>query len=216
VVVAAQGTLVDGSGIHVVLGNMLGGARAFDGQIDEVAIWSRALDGSEISGLYARGAARVTAQVETCTQADCSDGVFGDAAGSAGGEIDPGDIAGNGLPSTSLSGYPTAQYARYRLLYSSSAPSAALPAVSSVSLGYATGESGGEGQGSSPADNPLVGSDACIDVSSSLIPDYVGGIPQDPRYGSGEITGYAVRTENERIQVRSCTPELDLVISASK
>jgi len=49
------------------------GALYFKGEIDEVAIWSRALHADEIKQLYRRGANRIKYQVRTCTAADCSD-----------------------------------------------------------------------------------------------------------------------------------------------
>ena len=41
--------------------------------IDEVAIWTRALDAKEALQVYRRGANRVRMQVRTCTASDCSD-----------------------------------------------------------------------------------------------------------------------------------------------
>jgi len=49
------------------------GALYFKGEIDEVAIWSRALHADEVKQLYRRGANRIKYQVRTCTAADCSD-----------------------------------------------------------------------------------------------------------------------------------------------
>jgi hypothetical protein len=45
----------------------------FPGLIDEVAIWSRALNADEVKQLYRRGANRIKHQVRTCITADCSD-----------------------------------------------------------------------------------------------------------------------------------------------
>jgi surface protein len=49
------------------------GSQKFSGQIDEVAIWSRALHADEARQLYRRGANRIKHQVRTCTTSDCSD-----------------------------------------------------------------------------------------------------------------------------------------------
>jgi hypothetical protein len=64
----------------LVLGSTDGSANisAFNGAIDEVGMWSRALDGNEIQQLYRRGANRVKFQVRNCTTAnagltDCTD-----------------------------------------------------------------------------------------------------------------------------------------------
>ncbi len=44
-----------------------------EGSIQEVALWKRPLDDSEVLQLYRRGINRVEIRVRTCTQADCSD-----------------------------------------------------------------------------------------------------------------------------------------------
>ena len=43
------------------------------GELDDVAIWTRALTEDELLGLYTRGASRVGLEVRVCTQADCAD-----------------------------------------------------------------------------------------------------------------------------------------------
>lgn len=55
------------------IGNNGPGDRGFVGQIDELAIWSRALGAHEIEELYRRGANRVKYQIRSCSQSDCSD-----------------------------------------------------------------------------------------------------------------------------------------------
>jgi fibronectin type 3 domain-containing protein len=50
-----------------------GGTQFFNGMIDEVGTWSRALTDSELVQLYQRGASRVLMQARTCANADCSD-----------------------------------------------------------------------------------------------------------------------------------------------
>lgn len=52
--------------------------RHFNGQIDEVAVWSRALNPREIHQLYRRGANRIKYQVRTCANNDCSDDLIGE------------------------------------------------------------------------------------------------------------------------------------------
>ena len=48
-------------------------ANVFQGQIDEVGIWSRALNSKEVVQLYRRGSNRIKFQVRSCTAANCSD-----------------------------------------------------------------------------------------------------------------------------------------------
>lgn len=43
------------------------------GNIDEIALWSRALHANEIKQLYRRGANRIKYQVRSCTSANCAD-----------------------------------------------------------------------------------------------------------------------------------------------
>ena len=50
-----------------------GYASQFPGLLDEVAVWNRALNASEIKQYYQRGANRVKFQIRTCSQSDCSD-----------------------------------------------------------------------------------------------------------------------------------------------
>ncbi|MGB0454840.1 MAG: LamG-like jellyroll fold domain-containing protein, partial [Bacteriovoracaceae bacterium] len=48
-------------------------SRFFNGSMDELSIWSRALSSSEVTQLYRRGANRIKYQVRTCSSSDCSD-----------------------------------------------------------------------------------------------------------------------------------------------
>jgi len=45
----------------------------FNGELDEIAIWSRALHVNELKQIYRRGTNRIKYQVRICTTADCSD-----------------------------------------------------------------------------------------------------------------------------------------------
>ncbi len=79
---AATLTHADPSGLDVPLSLLIGADDATSdgtpdsyckGDIDEVALWSRALTPDEVLSVYRRGANRVRYQVRTCTAADCSD-----------------------------------------------------------------------------------------------------------------------------------------------
>jgi hypothetical protein len=52
-----------------------GGApqQRLSGALDEVAVWSRVLSGTEIKALYQRGAQELSFQLRSCTTADCGD-----------------------------------------------------------------------------------------------------------------------------------------------
>lgn len=54
------------------IGARQNGAYTFPGQIDEVAIWNRALHANEIKQLYQRGASRLKYQVRTCNDNACA------------------------------------------------------------------------------------------------------------------------------------------------
>jgi hypothetical protein len=49
---------------------------AFDGAVDEVAVWGRALTPSDARELYERGVGRLRYQVRVCDQPSCDDGTF--------------------------------------------------------------------------------------------------------------------------------------------
>jgi len=68
--VAATGAMAAGSTLYI---GARSGSWEWNGNLDEVAIWNRALHADEIKQLYRRGANRIKYQVRTCTTSDCSD-----------------------------------------------------------------------------------------------------------------------------------------------
>lgn len=66
---SASGTYIPGANIS--FGN--GQGWHLYGNLDELALWNRALSATEIQQLYRRGANRIKYQVRTCLAADCSD-----------------------------------------------------------------------------------------------------------------------------------------------
>jgi hypothetical protein len=54
------------------IGNYDGGALFFNGSIDEVALWGRALSATEVLQLYRRGANRVKYQLRPCADSACA------------------------------------------------------------------------------------------------------------------------------------------------
>lgn len=66
-------------------------------------------------------------------------------------------------------------------------------------------------------DQPVITENACLDLSSELVPKYLTDIPFDPKFGGSNKTYYAVKgTGTGRLEVRSCSPELDEVIEFLK
>lgn len=62
---------------------------------------------------------------------------------------------------------------------------------------------------------PLTGS--CADFSSTLVPTYVVGIPQDPTSGAATSTSYYIdRQPNGRITVGACSPESGITVSVTR
>jgi len=71
---AADGNLIQGANNPIKFGgSSFFVNRYYDGSIDEVAIWSRALSSTEVLELYRRGANRIKYQVQSCSSsASCS------------------------------------------------------------------------------------------------------------------------------------------------
>lgn len=109
------------------LPNPAGGLnQSFEGDLDEVAMWSRALSDGEVSDLYARGAARHRVEARRCATPDCAGaGAFTPAA-------PEGQVT-----------LPAARYVQYRV--EGAAPSSALPwaSVSEVRLELSCVSDGG-------------------------------------------------------------------------
>jgi trimeric autotransporter adhesin len=67
-------TGVNINGTNIKIGSRYAGDNwFFNGDIDEYAIWTRALSSAEILQLYRRGANRLRFQVRSCTSATCAD-----------------------------------------------------------------------------------------------------------------------------------------------
>lgn len=59
--------------------------------------------------------------------------------------------------------------------------------------------------------------DNCLDLSGSLVSEYLSHIPYDPYTGSAEFTGYYLnKTAKGRIEVGACDPELGATIYVSR
>jgi type II secretory pathway pseudopilin PulG len=57
----------------------------------------------------------------------------------------------------------------------------------------------------------------CLDLSGSLVSEYLSHIPYDPYTGSADFTGYYLnKTSNGRIEVGACDPELGATIYVSR
>jgi prepilin-type N-terminal cleavage/methylation domain-containing protein len=160
------------------------------GDVDEVAVWSRALDITEIEDMYYRGAGSIMLGVTSCALANCSDG------GSFVGNFSESLNTGLTPPSVSIT-VPTNRYFQYEATLETTDTTYS-PGIVSVSATYAVGGASGEMTG-----------DACVDLSGILAPNYITDIPFDPTEGSGEQTYYAIRDTGEgRLTIKACSVEL--------
>jgi hypothetical protein len=112
----------------------------FKGNLDEVAIWNRALHANEVRQLYQRGASRLKYQVRSCNDSACSgenwqgpDGTSGTYFSELNNNTTPltgaGDVKAT-LPSMLFSNFTSApsanQYFQYRTIFESDSGTAAL------------------------------------------------------------------------------------------
>jgi len=200
----ALGAWYDGSNKHQWLG----------GQIDEVAIFNRALSATEIADHYKRGATRLKLQARSCADATCSaEPSFVGQDGTSSTYFEDSLTSFNNTPSFSLSGL-TGRYLQYKAFLESDSASVT-PELKSVGLSYTTaGTSGTTGTTGTGGTNTA---DSCLDISSSLAPDYVTALPLDPSLGTIDKTYYAVaKTANGRIAVQACAAENGEVISVTR
>jgi hypothetical protein len=141
-----------GSTLHI---GSEGGGNNFNGSLDEVGVWNRALSATEVQQLYQRGASRVKLQVQSCAQPDCSDGTWQGPDGTSTSyysEFDntstynrttnnPSGTVNAGLPSMTFANFATPtpspnRYFQYRAIFESDASDTTLmPEVKSIAVG---------------------------------------------------------------------------------
>ncbi|MFH1188342.1 MAG: LamG-like jellyroll fold domain-containing protein [bacterium] len=170
----------------------------WNGYTDELSIWSRALNITEVQDLYLRGATKIMLGVTSCALANCSDG------GAFSGNYS--EITNTGLtpPSITLS-VTNNRYFQYQATLETLSTSYS-PELVSVSTTYAVGGAAGETTES-----------ACLDLSTILAPEYITDIPIDPSDGSSGKTYYAIRDTGEgRITVKACTVEQEDRVSMTR
>lgn len=176
-----------------------------DGRIDEFSAWGRALTAPEVQNLYSRGAAHLRFKVRSCDDAACSGESFIGPDGTINTSYDDTAFtATSTTPSFALSNLIEDRYFQYRALLETDNGSFS-PELTSVSLAYTKLAAGGEET-----------ADACLDLSS-LAPDHLVALPEDPSDGSTERTYYAVkRTANGRLNVQACSSEIEETISITR
>jgi prepilin-type N-terminal cleavage/methylation domain-containing protein len=189
---------VTGNTAAFTVGSFAPGQYEFAGDIDEVAIWRRALSPQEIEDLYVRGATKLTFGFRTCTIESCND------VSSFTGSFSEETSTSATPPSLTLS-VGSDRYFQYQATFET-VNDAFSPQLVSTVTHYAAGGVDGE-----------VTDASCIDLSSYLSPSYIVDVPYDPQEGSSENTTYAIKkTANGRITVKACSVELDEAITITR
>jgi len=171
------------------------GSLFFDGQIDEVAIWTRALGSTEIADIYKRGALRFKFQVRSCDDDLCSGESFVGPDGTASTYYTELNNYGTGLPSFTMFNLDDNRYFQYRANFETDNTSYS-PELNSVTLETTTA-----GEGAADLQS------SCLDLSEELSLK-LGNIPYDPSDGSPEKTYYAMRRNtNKTIDAIACSAE---------
>ena len=125
----------------------------FPGSIDEVAIWNKALNATEVKQLYQRGASRLKFQVRTCSENTCTTGsptwqgpdgttatYFSELDNMSTQAATPSGTVNAGAPSMTLQNYTspvgTNRYFQYRTIFESdSSTTALMPELKAVTAG---------------------------------------------------------------------------------
>lgn len=176
--------------------------RYFNGRLDEVAIYNRALSAGEILNHYRRGALRLKFQVRSCTDNSCLGQNFVGPDGTNTSFYSEASNSTLAPASFNLTNLVSNRYFQYRGILETDS-SAISPSFSAVTVNaLSTSE---------------LTADQCLDLSPFLSPQYLTAIPTDPSIGTDSQTGYAVKkTDNGRLMIRSCGSELGKSIEVIK
>lgn len=175
----------------------------FDGIIDEVALYNRALSSGEIQSIYNRASLRIKYQIRSCNDDACDTEVFVGPDGTSGTFYSELQNSTSAMPEIEITSIDDNQYFQYRAILEND-NNTDTPFINSVSI--ASGLAGGD-----------TTEDECVDLSSFLIPNYLTDIPVDPVNGDSGKTYYAVKEKgNGRVEVISCKAELDKNLSVSR
>ena len=164
--------------------------RYFTGDIDEVAIYNRALSASEILTRYKSGSAKLKAQVRNCTTSDCSGSSFVGADGNVGTYFDSFP-----LNNINLNPLIKSRYFQYKLFFETGV-STYTPQLSAVLV-----------SASSTLQYETTTQNSCFDLTGLTAGGVVDKIPFDPLYGSSRNTAYGVRKLGSTLQLYACRTE---------
>lgn len=93
-------------------------AHAFEGWVDEAAVWDRALSPTEVEDHYLRGATNLKYQVRSCDDAACSGETYIGPDGTTATYYSEISNTGLGLPQLTLTNLPQNQYFQYQANFS--------------------------------------------------------------------------------------------------
>ena len=175
----------------------------YNGWMDEIAFFSRQLSPAEIMSSYQRGAFHPKIRIRSCNDAACSGETFVGPDGTANTYFSDENNTTPTPPSSSPS-VPANQYFQYQAILDTDSTLYG-PEITNVS-----GANDGDGavviSGTSTTDTTA---EACLDLTSQLVPTFITSLPFDPQTGSLAKSYYAVRKVGmDGITVRACSPEL--------
>ncbi len=166
-----SGTIVPNTS-NVNIGRRTSGDRYFNGVIDEVAIYNRALSPIEIQERYLRGALRLNIQVRSCNNPSCTGATFIGPDGTAGTYYSELNNTSAALPELTLTNVPNNRYFQYRM-YLQTDNSSYSPEIKSVTVNKSGGSGGGSSMGtvySSAYNTSRVSNFASLEWSQMAIP----------------------------------------------
>ncbi|MEK7122638.1 MAG: LamG-like jellyroll fold domain-containing protein [Patescibacteria group bacterium] len=172
----------------------------YTGDLDEVALYSRAFSADEIRERYERGSRAVQVHVRTCDDSACSGESFVGPDGTTGDYYGEQDSVAPTTPNFLLTNLGENRYFQYRATFT--APTNPLaPSLQSITV-----TNSAQGSATLP--------DACVDLAPALT-RYLPAFPVDPSSGSAERTGYAAGyTAGGALLIRACTPEREETVEA--
>lgn len=179
----------------VRIGSRSSNDRFFNGDIDEVAIYNRALSATEISSRYLAGKAKLSMQVRSCEESNCSDASFIGPDGTAATYYDAKDYSSLNF-GTDLIG----RYFQYRLTLGTGSVNFT-PRIGNLTIAANTLDV-------SYAESV----DECVDFQPMVNDSEMVRVPFDPQTGNASKTNYAVRIVNGVTQLYACTSENEKLI----
>jgi len=120
---AVSGEVANIGDLHIGKGPSNWSKYGWFGNVDELAVFAKALDQDEIYSIYQRGATNVKAQVRSCEQSDCSDQSFSGPYLDQSAFFDVDDVSfDENTISFPLTGFDSSRYFQYQLTFETTDP----------------------------------------------------------------------------------------------